>query len=145
AEARLREGRAEAVVPPPPSDAPAPALPTSKVDRTRLIRMAQDDWLRAADLSQRVGNPTYRSEAMYRVADSMAFGSQTIVNEFPGPENGSGGAPPAGRSNGLNTSFDGLPDLLLQQAAALSARIDRPVWHDRGLVAVATAAAESRQ
>jgi hypothetical protein len=155
ADARLREGRADAV---PPSE-PVPATPTPspspaeaetapkaepiapvKLDRNDLIRRAQADWLRAADLSQRIGNPTYRSELMYRVADSMAYGSQTVVNEFPGSD-------PAARrgANGVNTSFEGLPDTLLQQAADLATRIDRPVWHDHALVTVTTAAAESGQ
>jgi hypothetical protein len=139
AEARLREGRTDAVLPPPPSDAPAPPLPPL-VDRSAIIRRAQTDWLKAADLSQRIGNPTYRAEYMYRVADSIAYGSQTIVNEFPLPE----GQTPR-MAKGFVTSFDSLPDHLLQQAAALALRIERPVWHDRGLVAVASAAAESRQ
>jgi hypothetical protein len=104
------------------------------------VKLAQVDWLRAADLAQRIDNPTYKSELMYRVADSMAYGSQTVINEFPGSD------PSADRSSGgLNTAFGGLPDKLLQQAATLASRIERPVWHDRALVAVATAAAESRQ
>lgn len=158
AEARLREGRGEAPVdlappspapsaPPAPGAAAAPppqppptAPPLPRADRNRLIRKAQTDWLRAADLAQRIGNPTYRSELIYRVADSMAFGSQTIVNEFPNPDGASdrGAAEPS-------KLFDGLPDRLLQQGASLSTRIDRPVWRDRALVAVATAAAESKQ
>jgi len=138
AEARLREGRTDAGLGPEPADSPANPLPP-KVNRSDLIRKAQVDWLKAADLAQRIGNPTYRVELMYRVADSMAFGSQTIVNEFPS-DGGTGR-----NANGLNTSFDSLPDALLQHAANLAARIERPVWHDRALVSVASSAAESRQ
>ena len=37
-----------------------------------------------AALAKKIGNPTYRAELMYKVADGMAYASQTIVNEFPG-------------------------------------------------------------
>lgn len=154
-DARLREGRADAAIPPtdtgpattatttttPAAPAAATATPThAKPTRVALIRQSQADWLRAADLAQRIGNPTYRSEFMYRVADSMAYGGQTIVNEFPPPETGL-----VPSTDGWNRSYDGLPDRMLQLAANLCARIERPVWRDRGLVSVASAAAESRQ
>ena len=45
-------------------------------------------------------NPTYRSEMLYRVVDNMAFGSQTIVNDFPLPSDGSDkGTGSAGNGN----------------------------------------------
>lgn len=135
-EARLREGRTDASF---VNDLAAAPLP-GKTDRTSLIRRTQSDWLRAAELAQRIGNPTYRSELMYRVADNMAYSGQTIINEFPPPE---GGLVPS--TDGWNRSYDGLPDRMLQLAANLCARIDRPVWRDRGLVSVSAAAAESRQ
>lgn len=155
AEAWLREGRSDTPIPAPlaPSpdadaakpDADPIALPNAskpaKSDRNALIRRAQVDWQKASEMSTTIGNPTYRSEMMYRVADSIAYGSQSIVNEFPNAPDNSGDK----HSTGLNTSFEGLPDRLLQDAANLCARIDRPVWHDRGLVVVASAAAESRQ
>jgi hypothetical protein len=137
AETRLRDGRLDMSA---PDLTDTPAAPLPKVDRNGLIRAALSDWRRAAELSQRITNPTYRSELMYRVADNMAFGSQSVVNEFPQPAAG-----PNRDSAGLDRSYEGLPDALLQDAANLSARIDRPVWHDRGLVAVASAAAESKQ
>jgi len=135
-EAHLREGRNDMSLPDPSGT--AAAIP--RVDRVQLIRRTRNDGLRAADLAGRVGNPTYRAELMYRVADSMAYNSQQIVNEFPRSE-GTTDRDPAG----LNRSFESLPDQMLREAAALSSRIDRPVWHDRGLVTVASAAAESRQ
>jgi hypothetical protein len=138
-DAHLRDGRVDVIIPDLRENPAAPASP--KPDRVALIRRAESDWLRAAGLAQRIGNPTYRNEMMFRVADSLAYGSQTVVNEFPAVEGQSTGK----AASGLNTSYDGLPDRLLQEAAALSARIDRPVWHDTALVAVATAAAESRQ
>lgn len=138
AEARLREGRGDSTAS-ESADAPAPALP--KEDRSQLIHRALTDWLRAADLARRIGNPTYRSEVMYRVCDALAFGSQSIINEFPRPENGADQNP----GGGLDPSFEGLPDRMLADAARLASRIERPVWRDRALVTVATAAAESKQ
>ncbi len=105
-----------------------------------MIRRSEEDWLPRRALARRIGNPTYRSELMYKVADGMAYASQTIVNEFPGAEKDSAGDP-----HTVNSSFGGLPDKLLQQAADLAAAIERPVWHDRGLAIVAGAAAESKQ
>jgi hypothetical protein len=135
-EAHLREGRADVTIP----DSPGSPAAQPKVDRVGLIRRARNDGRRAADLATRIGNPTYRSEMMYRVADGIAYGSQSIVNEFPRAESGSGKD-----SSGLDRSYESLPDQMLQEAANLAARIERPVWHDRGLVAVASEAAESRQ
>ncbi len=148
AEARLREGRGDTAPPPAVDPAattkdapakPAEALPLPP-DRNKLISLAQEDWLRAANLARKLGSPTYRSEMMYKVADGMAYASQTIVNEFPGADSGTDGG-----SKAINSSFGGLPDQLLKDAAALASAIERPVWHDRALVAVATAAAESKQ
>ncbi len=72
---------------------------------------------------------------------------QRVLQGGRGRERGSG-ATATGARRGPTRShapFNGLPDQMLQEAAAIAERIDRPVWHDRGLVAVASAAAESRQ
>jgi hypothetical protein len=152
AEARLREARTESNVvdlqtateaADKPATAPAPIPKRNDPNRSiGFIRQAEDEWRKASALAQRVGNPTYRSEMMYRVADSLSFGSQSIVNEFP---RGTGEADPGKDAAGLDRSFGGLPDKLLQDAANLAAAIDRPVWHDQALYKVATAAAESKQ
>ncbi len=135
-ETHLREGRTDISIP-DPSGSPA-ALP--KLDRADLIRRAQGVIRRSGELAERIGNPTYRAEYLYRVADALAFNSQSIVNEYPRQE-----AAPGRAASGLNESYENLPDQMLQEAAAIAGRIDRPVWHDRGLVAVASSAAESRQ
>jgi hypothetical protein len=151
AEARLREARTESSAlelqaseaAERPGTAPPP-LPR-KEDRNRsigFIRQAEGEWRKASALAQRMGNPTYRSEMMYRVADSLSYGSQSIVNEFP---RSPGEADPGKDAAGLDRSFGGLPDKLLQDAAALAAAIDRPVWRDQALYKVAQAAAESKQ
>jgi hypothetical protein len=142
AETRLREGTTNTFLPEPTGSSPS-ALP--KMDRNQMIRKALDDWRRAASLSEHIGNPTYRNEMFFRVADSMGIGSQTIVVEFPKEESNGTSKENGKEASGFDTSYAGLPDKILKDAADLAARIDRPVWHDRTLVTVATAAAESRQ
>ncbi|MFO0953644.1 MAG: hypothetical protein U0835_21315 [Isosphaeraceae bacterium] len=148
-EARLREGKPDALgslMPPAASEAPGgkpaaqPALP-AKPTPVAMMRLAQADFRRAGDLAARINNETYRTELMYRVAEAMSFGSQSIVNEYPR----AAASGEKGESTGLDTSYEGLPDQFLQEATRIASRIERPVWHDQALVRVATAAAESRQ
>ena len=139
-EARLREGKPDNTsqlfpTPTTPSVAPIP-----KIAPAKMIRLAQTDYRRAAFLAQKIGNKTYRSEMLYRVAENLSYASQSIVNEYPRVSAGSDSD-----AGGLNTSYEGLPDQFLQEAANVATRIERPVWHDQGLVRVATAAAESKQ
>ena len=136
AEANLREGKTDAAVPVEETDPKAPA----KVDRSTLIRRAKAEWERAGDLVTLISNPTYLNEMVYRVAENIAYGSQTILLDFPTSEGEN-----TSDKSGLNTSFSGLPDALLVQAAQLAEKATRPVWHDRALVAIASAAAESKQ
>jgi hypothetical protein len=138
AESRLREGTTTVVLPETPDNSPSSA---PRLDRNQLIRKAIVDWRRAADLAHKVDNPTYRNELIFHIADSMGVGSQTIIAEYPRiePDDTSKGG------SGLDVSYEGLPDWILKDAAALATTIDRPVWHDRTLVTIATSAAESRQ
>ena len=45
-----------------------------------LIRMARLEWKRGVYLASIIGNPTYRNEMLYKVAESEASGSATIAN-----------------------------------------------------------------
>ncbi|MGE3818857.1 MAG: hypothetical protein AB7I30_05435 [Isosphaeraceae bacterium] len=142
AEARLREGRVQ----PDPllrsdsDDKPAEAMPeATPYDPVDVIRSAMGDWRRAATLAQRITNRTFRTEYMARVAESMAYGSSSILNDFPAAIQESTEA------EGFDTSYGGLPDQLLREARELASKIDRPVWHDQALVVVSAAAADSNQ
>ena len=140
AEDRLREGAADPTFAAPPAaegNTPPAALP--KIDRPELIRRARTDLQRAAELTERLGNRTFRFEEMARVASAMALGSQRIVSDFPAD------AGDKKDPSGLTLSYAGLPDKILQDAAGLAAKIDRPVWHDQAMVNVAAAAADSLQ
>jgi hypothetical protein len=132
AEAHLREGKDLSR---PEFDADSKPLPKS--DRSLLIRRASAEWQRAVALARAIANPTYRSEMLYRVIDNMAYGSQTIITDFI-PSTFGGGS-------GDNESYAGPADQLLQDATAMAQWIERPVWHDRSLVAIASAASASRQ
>lgn len=81
-ESYLREGKIE-TLPPPTEDETAPLPKDSTADRVKVIDRAEFEWRRAAYLASKLENPTYRNEMLYRVADSEAFGSLTVMNEFP--------------------------------------------------------------
>jgi hypothetical protein len=102
----------------------APPLPVA--ERPDVIRKATADWKRAGILAEQIVNPTYQNELMYRVADSMATGSQNIINTFPKLDGGT-----VKSAEGVNRSYSGLPDQLLQDATTLVLKIKRPVWRDR--------------
>ena len=57
-------------------------LPKGTNDPLVLIRTSRLEWKRAVYLAQIIGNPTYRNEMMYKVAESMASGSASIANEY---------------------------------------------------------------
>src|SRR4051794_38492590 len=86
AEAHLREGKMDLSLP----DLNTEAAPLPAADRSVLIRRASAEWQRAAALCGTIINPTYRSEFLANVAEDMAYGSQTIVNDFPAAGDGNG-------------------------------------------------------
>ncbi len=70
---------------------PLPKRPESTV----LIRLARLEWRRAVYLAAIIGNPTYRNEMLFRVAENEAMGSVSIANDFAQPEIDSLGNRPA--------------------------------------------------
>jgi hypothetical protein len=65
------EPKAEAVGVDPSQRRPEPTV---------LIRLARLEWRRGVYLASIIGNPTYRNEMLYRVAESEAMGSASIAN-----------------------------------------------------------------
>ena len=57
-------------------------LPKGAMDPRILIRTSRLEWKRGVYLAESIGNPTYRNEMMYKVAESMASGSASIANEY---------------------------------------------------------------
>ncbi len=70
----------------PPVAAPAPAPPAEALpkrpDINVTIRMARLEWNRAVYLASNIGNPTYRNEMLYKVAESVASGSASLAIDF---------------------------------------------------------------
>jgi hypothetical protein len=139
AEAYLREGKADLAS----AEMDEGAAPLPAPDRVGLIAKAQDEWRRAAYLAGRISSYTYRSEMLYRVVDNESYGSQTILNEFPADNNTA--SPGDADRRGSRSPLEDRADQILVESAANARRIERPVWRDRALVAIATAAAQSGQ
>ncbi len=148
-EAHLREGKGDQGNQGP--DDPVAPIPATPTDRLKLIDRAEVEWRRSAYLASHMSNPTYRNEMLYRVVDSQAFGSQSIVLEFPHDDGDATSKditkkPADGPiKRRPNHPIDRRADQLLVGAAEISRAIQRPVWRDRALVAIAYAAAQSRQ
>ena len=58
------------------------ALPKGR-DSTVLIRMARLEWQRGVYLASIIGNPTYRNEMLYKVAESEASGQRHHRQRIP--------------------------------------------------------------
>jgi hypothetical protein len=81
-DALLRVSRENQNLTAPPEEAQAAGLePLPKYPEvTVLVRLARLEWRRAEYLASLIGNPTYRNEMLYRVAEDEAVGSSTIAN-----------------------------------------------------------------
>ena len=138
-----------------------------------MIRTCKLEWKRALYLAEIIGNPTYRNEMMYKVAESMASGSASIANEFvsatipdpsrtplPAPATG----PPRGAAPKPNTpgakprpdepAKPKMPDTesmrkeadgILIESFNAAKSIDRLIWRYRAMVRIALLAADSQQ
>lgn len=127
-----------------------PAPPQNHMDGGLIIRMARLEWKRAVHLASKIGNPTYRSELLYRVVESEASGSKTIANGFARPSDGQvslGHAPPepAPAEDQRIEKFRKLADEILVDAFDVAKQIDRLVWKFQGMVQIALQAANSQQ
>jgi hypothetical protein len=148
------------------------ALPRGASDPTVLIRTARLEWKRAVYLAELIGNPTYRNEMMYEVAESMASGSASIANEYlrsaapnaslltPSPPAAAAPKPadarPAGDQGPGRTAankpkavdtdaFRKTADTILIDSFDVAKRIDRLIWKYRAMVRIALLAADSEQ
>lgn len=121
--------------------------PASETDRRPWSPRRRLDWLtkseqvrqRAADLAQKIDNPTLRSEMLFRVVDSASQGSQQVAQA-------------ALLTDSRYAHLRDMPDVLVRMAdrslvfaANDASRITKPIWRDRSMVAIATAAAASEQ
>jgi hypothetical protein len=123
--------------------------PQNHMDGALIIRMERLEWKRAVHLALNIINPTYRSEMLYRVVESMASGSKTIANGFARGSDGQvsiGNTPEATPSDDQRTEkFRKLADEILVDSFEVAKQIDRLVWKFQGEVQIALQAANSQQ
>jgi hypothetical protein len=125
---------------------PQPAQ--NHMDGALIVRMERLEWKRAVHLASNIQNPTYRSEMLYRVVDSMASGSKTIANAFPRsfePQASLGNTGATQSQDARAEQFRKLADEILVDAFNVAKQIDRLVWKFQGMVQIALHAASSQQ
>ena len=116
-------------------------------------------------LASVIGNPTYRNEMLYKVAESEASGSASIANESrkggrsrlagrsrrpPATAPSKSKSPDARRSSACarqakNDKLKQLADSILVNSFEDAKKIDRLIWKYRAMVRIALAAADSQQ
>ncbi|HWE38732.1 MAG TPA: hypothetical protein VG406_19445 [Isosphaeraceae bacterium] len=116
---------------------PAPLQP--KNDRASNLERGRQEWDLAFRLAFVIRNASARTETGYRVVESESIGSASLVRE---PFRLLGTRPDPRR---LPTAIRNFSDGLIVTAIDHATRIERPVWRDRALTAIATNAAVSGQ
>jgi hypothetical protein len=147
----------------PDGDAAKPEALPKGLDSPTLIRMARLEWQRGVYLALSIGNPTYRNEMLYKVAESEALGSATIANDASktsglesladrpaaGERNEQEKAPKleerARAQQAKNENLKQLADAILVSSFEDAKKIDRLIWKYRAMARIALAAADSQQ
>jgi hypothetical protein len=130
------------------ADAPAPAPEASpkRPDTNVMVRMARLEWNRAVYLASNIGNPTYRNEMLYKVAESVASGSASLAIDFiKTSEVETTANPPTPTAAERNAAHRKLADTLLVDSWDVATKIDRLIWKYRAMIRIALSAADSRQ
>jgi hypothetical protein len=145
-EGLLREGKKK-TGPRLDNTLPLAALP-DRLDAAGVIRLARLEWKRGSYLASIIGNPTYRNEELYRVAESAASGSATIANSYvlrteTEPPRKNPGATIPDQSD--SAKFEKLADEILVDAFEDAKKIDRLIWKYAAMVRIAVLAADSEQ
>jgi hypothetical protein len=160
--ALVREGH-ETLAPLERTPQPEP-LP-KRLSASDSIRMARLEWRRGVYLAQLIGNPTYRNEMLFRVAESAASGSASIANEYTKPieidtlvreptttntprkdEQTPRQAEERRRQRAAEVaSFKKEADTILIDSFEIAKKIDRLILKYRAMVRIALLAADSEQ
>jgi hypothetical protein len=132
---------ADAAAPPPE------ALP-KRPDINVTVRMARLEWNRAVYLASNIGNPTYRNEMLYKIAESVASASASLANDFsktstPNVETSANKQTPPAAAR--NEAYRKLADLILVDSWEVATKIDRLIWKYRAMIRIALSAADSQQ
>ena len=150
-DALLRRGRENLTL-----NDPLPAAPDAAGARTEalpkrpdinvIVRMARLEWNRAAYLASNIGNPTYRNEMLYKVAESVASGSASLAIDFVKVQDVEATANrPAPATAERNEAYRKLADTILVDSWEVAKKIDRLIWKYRAMIRIALSAADSRQ
>lgn len=137
AEEHMRDIRVFESTAPESPGLPAPIQPAN--DRRSNLERGREEWDLAFRLSFAIRNPSARTEMLYGVVESESLGSAALVRE---PFRLLATRPDPAR---LPAQIRNYSDALLGTAIEHATKIERPVWRDRGLVAIATNAAISGQ
>jgi hypothetical protein len=171
--ALLRTGREDQTALAPAQDAEAAGLDPlpKRPESTVLIRLARLEWRRAVYLASIIGNPTYRNEMLYKVAEDEAKGSASIADHYlnktaeteslgnrpaqvpgaaptpaPRPAPAPAPAPPPGeRKDKERETYAALADEILVDSWNVANTIDRLIWKNRAMVRIALSASDSGQ
>ena len=129
---------------------------------TVMIPLARLEWRRAVYLAAIIGNPTYRNEMLYKVAESEANGSATLANDFgkspedrpvvvgtplqdAPPKPAPAASPSPSTASKDDAVFAKLADVVLVDAWNVAEMIDRLIWKNRAMVKITLAASDSQQ
>lgn len=139
AETLLREAKPQTLLFEDFNDGGAPG----RLQPDTAIRFARLEWRRSAYMASLIRNPTYRSEYLERSVENMADGSAVIALEYAGPT--SAGGPEGAPSDEEIADFKKQADEILSEAVSFAQRIERPIWKNRAMESIATAAGQSDQ
>ncbi len=137
AEEHMRDIRVFESAPRESPGLPAPLQP--KNDRAANLELGRQEWDLAFRLVFTIRNPSARPEMGYHVVESESIGSASLVRE---PFRLLGTRPDPRR---LPAPIRNFADSLIVTAIEHATKVDRPVWRDRALTAIATNAAVSGQ
>lgn len=136
-DALLREAKPQLRLFPDEGDTRAPA----RMDGDLAIRTARLEWRRAAHMAAQIRNPTYRSEYLDRAVENMAVGSAIVALEYTSAPDDRGPK----MSDEDRAVYTRQADDILEEGARIAESIERPIWRNRAMERLATAAGESGQ
>lgn len=122
------------------------AAATGRFQPEIAIRLARLDWRRSAHMAGLIRNVTYRAEYLERAVENMAAGSAVIALEYAGAV-GAGNGDESKNSPTAEqlAEFKKQADEVLVEAVSYAQQIQRPIWKNRAMESIATAAGQSDQ
>jgi hypothetical protein len=128
-------------------NAPAEPLPQRKLDPRLAVRLVRLEWRRAAVLARQIINPTFRSEYLERVAETVSRDSGRIIDYIhPTSTTEIEGEPRAPKLGEQEIKdLEKSADDFLVEATGIAQEIERPIWKSFALERIAVNAGQSQQ